>query len=188
MQGFDSSSLAFSSKAAFSLCSSGWVGSCACWERLILEPENCRFPAFAFFARLGQQGGTPAGQKMLSGQSIEKLEFFRAAPSSASATMLAWAWRISPGLRKVTAVGFEPTPLRTGAWSQRLRPLGQTVDAMSDPLPRITHFWHQFGLHAHEGAECCNRIFVDRVHYFVDSGQPSLEHGPCARMTFANQL
>jgi hypothetical protein len=24
-------------------------------------------------------------------------------------------------------VGFEPTPLRTGAWSQRLRPLGQTV-------------------------------------------------------------
>ncbi len=28
---------------------------------------------------------------------------------------------------KVTAVGFEPTPLRTGAWSQRLRPLGQTV-------------------------------------------------------------
>ena len=28
---------------------------------------------------------------------------------------------------KMTAVGFEPTPLRTGAWSQRLRPLGQTV-------------------------------------------------------------
>ena len=28
---------------------------------------------------------------------------------------------------KVTAVGFEPTPLRTGALSQRLRPLGQTV-------------------------------------------------------------
>ena len=28
---------------------------------------------------------------------------------------------------KLTAVGFEPTPLRTGAWSQRLRPLGQTV-------------------------------------------------------------
>ena len=26
-----------------------------------------------------------------------------------------------------TAVGFEPTPLRTGAWSQRHRPLGQTV-------------------------------------------------------------
>jgi hypothetical protein len=29
--------------------------------------------------------------------------------------------------RNVTAVGFEPTPLRTGALSQRLRPLGQTV-------------------------------------------------------------
>ena len=33
--------------------------------------------------------------------------------------------------RKVTAVGFEPTPLRTGAWSQRLRPLGQTVLGVS---------------------------------------------------------
>ena len=29
--------------------------------------------------------------------------------------------------RVLTAVGFEPTPLRTGALSQRLRPLGQTV-------------------------------------------------------------
>ena len=28
---------------------------------------------------------------------------------------------------QMTAVGFEPTPLRTGALSQRLRPLGQTV-------------------------------------------------------------
>ena len=28
---------------------------------------------------------------------------------------------------RLTAVGLEPTPLRTGAWSQRLRPLGQTV-------------------------------------------------------------
>ena len=28
---------------------------------------------------------------------------------------------------QMTAVGFEPTPLRTGAWSQRLRPLGQIV-------------------------------------------------------------
>ena len=28
---------------------------------------------------------------------------------------------------ELTAVGFEPTPLRTGALSQRLRPLGQTV-------------------------------------------------------------
>ena len=32
---------------------------------------------------------------------------------------------------KMTAVGFEPTPFRTGAWSQRLRPLGQTVSAMA---------------------------------------------------------
>ena len=35
---------------------------------------------------------------------------------------------------KVTAVGFEPTPLRTGAWSQRLRPLGQTVHAPDKSL------------------------------------------------------
>ena len=31
----------------------------------------------------------------------------------------------------MTAVGFEPTPLRTGTLSQRLRPFGQTVDAMA---------------------------------------------------------
>ena len=30
-------------------------------------------------------------------------------------------------VHEMTAVGFEPTPLRTGALSQRLRPLGQTV-------------------------------------------------------------
>ncbi len=30
----------------------------------------------------------------------------------------------------MTAVGFEPTPFRTGALSQRLRPLGQTVMAL----------------------------------------------------------
>ena len=35
----------------------------------------------------------------------------------------------APGmmLRRVTAVGFEPTPFRNGALSHRLRPLGQTV-------------------------------------------------------------
>ena len=38
------------------------------------------------------------------------------------------------GRWKVTAVGFEPTPLRTGAWSQRLRPLGQTVHASNKSL------------------------------------------------------
>ena len=31
--------------------------------------------------------------------------------------------------KKLTPVGFEPTPLRTGAWSQHLRPLGQSVHA-----------------------------------------------------------
>ena len=33
---------------------------------------------------------------------------------------------------EVTAVGFEPTPLRTGALSQRLTPLGQTVLALGN--------------------------------------------------------
>ena len=36
---------------------------------------------------------------------------------------------------KVTAVGSEPTPLWTGAWSQRLRPLGETVPANMLTLP-----------------------------------------------------
>ena len=43
--------------------------------------------------------------------------------------------------KEMTAVGFEPTPLRTGALSQRLRPLGQIVryrySASAIPLP----FW-----------------------------------------------
>ena len=30
-------------------------------------------------------------------------------------------------VKQVTPVGFEPTPFRTGALSQRLRPLGQSV-------------------------------------------------------------
>ena len=32
----------------------------------------------------------------------------------------------------MTAVGFEPTPFRTAALTQRLRPLGHTVDEQSD--------------------------------------------------------
>ena len=37
--------------------------------------------------------------------------------------------------KRVTAVGFEPTPLRTGALSQRLRPLGQTVLVCDAGMP-----------------------------------------------------
>jgi hypothetical protein len=40
----------------------------------------------------------------------------------------------------MTAVGFEPTPLRTGAWSQRLRPLGQTV-----LMHAVVHVWGAAG-------------------------------------------
>ena len=51
-----------------------------------------------------------------------------------------WVMDLAPVLggaqpHKVTAVGFEPTPLRTGALSQRLRPLGQTVLLDSDSVP-----------------------------------------------------
>ena len=38
----------------------------------------------------------------------------------------------------VTAVGFEPTPLQTGALTQRLRQLGQTV--LSNPNNTIVSF------------------------------------------------
>ena len=41
----------------------------------------------------------------------------------------------------MTAVGFEPTPLRTGAWSQRLRPLGQTV-LTHQSLFKTSCTWH----------------------------------------------
>ena len=41
-----------------------------------------------------------------------------------------------PKYPKMTAVGFEPTPLRTGAWSQRLILLGQTVDDTCSTLWR----------------------------------------------------
>ena len=61
---------------------------------------------------------------------------------------------------KMTAVGFEPTPLRTGAWSQRLRPLGQTVAALSvsdqllDTRAQHKSFQHPLALQksAHRGA------------------------------------
>ena len=39
------------------------------------------------------------------------------------------------GALRMTAVGFEPTPLRNGALSHRLRPLGQTVLLQSDGQP-----------------------------------------------------
>ena len=47
-----------------------------------------------------------------------------------------------PARPMLTAVGFEPTPLRTGALSQRLRPLGQTV--LSEKMFFLEHllFWN----------------------------------------------
>ena len=47
-------------------------------------------------------------------------------------------------INEMTAVGFEPTPLRTGALSQRLRPLGQTVLSIH-PFHNDYGFWGNKG-------------------------------------------
>ena len=41
---------------------------------------------------------------------------------------VAGKFRLGNGKKEVTAVGFEPTPFRTAALTQRLRPLGHAVD------------------------------------------------------------
>ena len=78
---------------------------------------------------LGTGGGYPA----LSGKRAPQVRV--GSGSEVVAVTFAWAtlaqWSSTLQLLSVftnlTAVGSEPTPLRTGAWSQRLRPLGQTV-------------------------------------------------------------
>ena len=79
-------------------------GLCFCKEVFL----TLRF----FIMLIDQQNGTP----VYFGRSSRK-------PPDPLSTRRCLTW----SLGKVTAVGFEPTPLRTGAWSQRLRPLGQTV-------------------------------------------------------------
>ena len=55
----------------------------------------------------------------------------------------------------MTAVGFEPTPLRTGALSQRLRPLGQTV------LFKVSrHDWPSLGVS--KRSVCCKTWLKSR--------------------------
>ena len=46
---------------------------------------------------------------------------------------------------KMTPVGFEPTPFRTGAFSQRLRPLGQSVMG-GEMLKKCLRFQNMGGL------------------------------------------
>ncbi len=60
---------------------------------------------------------------------------------------------------QMTAVGFEPTPLRTGAWSQRLRPLGQTVSGAGWALEPVAQVRVGFVLRVWRGAglACCAR-------------------------------
>ena len=71
----------------------------------------------------------------------------------------------------VTAVGFEPTPLRTGAWSQRLRPLGQTV------------MWHHVckAVEQHSSSHrcCCSPVGVHtRFLWGMPPSCPSLSGMP----------
>ena len=53
--------------------------------------------------------------------------------SSLAVVRRVWDYTLKRGILHMTAVGFEPTPLRTGALSQRLRPLGQTVLTFTMP-------------------------------------------------------
>ena len=63
----------------------------------------------------------------------------------------------------MTGVGFEPEPSRTGAWSQRPRPLDQTVDMNADEkrnniamLTRVAHVSH--ALRAFARKHCIEKI------------------------------
>ena len=70
----------------------------------------------------------------------------------------------------MTAVGFEPTPLRTGALSQRLRPLGQTV--LTPTIPAMLNC----GVHAHTytHTQCRGMLLLDvcLVHTTHRASQP----------------
>ena len=86
---------------------------------------------------------------------------------------------------QMTAVGFEPTPLRTGAWSQRLRPLGQTVILKSSKCyhqcfcyffgPRSFHHWE-------ESIACSLRLQIVSVITCAWTSTP--QHFTCALLAF----
>ena len=75
---------------------------------------------------------------------------------------------------QMTAVGFEPTPLRTGAWSQRLRPLGQTVSGAGWALEPVAQVRVGFVLRVWRGAglACCARGQLVRCG--CDAFQPGI--------------
>ena len=93
---------------------------------------------------------------------------------------------------QVTAVGFEPTPLRTGAWSQRLRPLGQTVMSAShiimtidtncriDPiqshainlLPNRLHVQTLSSVDFHDDVSCTHDSLAERSKALAQGASP----------------
>ena len=80
--------------------------------------------------RPGQHSEPGAGSGNVCGTTLAVANAARGLGCRAGSAILAEVGRHSAtplAYQRLTAVGFEPTPLRTGAWSQRLRPLGQTV-------------------------------------------------------------
>ena len=106
-------------------------------------------------------------------------------------------------------MGFEPTPLRTGAWSQRLRPLGQTVNELNarsgkaHAQPHVVHLVAASGfetkpVHTTDRswrldrsanlARTCPLLSMSRLLQlfymsFKRCGAPSKDSSPMSRMT-----
>ena len=80
----------------------------------------------------------------------------------------------------VTPVGFEPTPFRTGALSQRLRPLGQSVMAAAPTA--MQHVLHA-AMKEERGMKCAPASFTSSLPCcrFV-LFQSKLESGSTGRM------
>ena len=100
-------------------------------------------------------------------------------------------------LRTLTAVGFEPTPLRNGALSHRLRPLGQTVlnvcdgsEPRTQAISQIRFHWESCALY-NFGNQCINysntvAILAQGTHWADALAQAYCSHirpftviGPC---------
>ena len=104
----------------------------------------------------------PAWPKMESHKSKTRFIFF--------ASFYEWSWRSSSNSTTLhmTAVGFEPTPLRNGALSHRLRLLGQTVlktwefETADAPLTNC-------------GSRFCHVLQNERAHPALNQGPADLQ-------------